>query len=400
MEDYCKKGSIILMLTVGCFCFVNCQTKEDVRPEPEPEGTFYFGADLSYVNQILDRGGVYKDGGEVKTPYQIFRDHGGNLVRLRLWHDPQWTKAVYEPPGSQLYNDLHDVEESIRLSKEQGLAVLLDFHYSDNWADPGKQEIPVAWRDIRDISTLKDSVYEYTFNVLTSLDNKGLMPELIQIGNETNCGMLYTNAPEGFPSCNVCDGQWQRLGEVVNAAIQAVRDVTDNSLVKSEVILHVADPKNVEWWFDNILAQASVTDFDILGISYYPLWHKTVAPGALSESVSKFITKYGKPLIVLETAYPWTTAGHDSYNNLFGNEMPLTGYPYSVKGQSDLLKALTQEIMDGGGTGIIYWEPAWISVPELKDQWGTGSSWESNTLFDFEGEALESIDYMIHDYGK
>ena len=402
MITLCRTVSIILMLTVSGFYFVNCQTKEDTEPGPEkPDDTFYFGADLSYVNQILDKGGIYKDGNTVMSPYQIFKNHGANLIRLRLWHHPGWTKEVYEPAGTQLYNDLKDVEESIRLSREHGLAVLLDFHYSDNWADPGKQEIPEAWNEITDISVLKDSVYDYTFEVLTYLDDKGLMPELVQIGNETNCGMLYTNAAAGFPSCNVCAGaQWQRLGAVVNAAMKAVRDVAENSTVKSKVLLHVADPKNVEWWFDNILSEGAVTDFDMIGFSYYPLWHKTVTIGNLSSSISKFKTKYGRPVVVLETAYPWTTSSHDSYNNLFGNETPLAGYPYSVQGQSDLLKALTQEIIDGGGSGLIYWEPGWISTPGLRDQWGTGSSWESNTLFDFEGNALESIDFMMHEYDK
>jgi arabinogalactan endo-1,4-beta-galactosidase len=104
--------------------------------------------------------------------------------------------------------------------------------------------------------------------------------------------------------------------------------------------------------------------------------------------------------MILETAYPWTTDQHDQYNNHFGNETPLAGYPFSVEGQKALLTDLTQEIMDGGGSGIIYWEPAWISVPDLKDQWGTGSAWENNTLFDFEGNVIQSLDYMSHDYEK
>ncbi|MEX2234745.1 MAG: glycosyl hydrolase 53 family protein [Cyclobacteriaceae bacterium] len=397
---HCCTYAFILMFTIS-FCFVNCQTKDEPQPDPGTSEDFYFGGDLSYVNQILDQGGVYKDGSEVASPYKIFKERGGNLVRLRLWHTPEWTKEVYDPEGTEMYNDLKDVEKSIRLSREQGMKVLLDLHYSDNWADPGKQEIPEAWKNIQDVSILKDSVYNYTLKTLSYLESKGLMPDLIQIGNETNCGMLYTNAPAGFPSCNVCSaGQWQRLGEVINSAIKAVREVTATSSVKSQILLHVADPKNVEWWFDNILAQEAVIDFDIIGFSYYPLWHRTVSVASLSESVSRFKTRYVRPVMVLETAYPWTTAHHDQYNNHFGNETPLAGYPFSVQGQTDLLIDLTQEIIDGGGSGIIYWEPAWISIPTLKDQWGTGSAWESNTLFDFEGSAIQSIDYMSHDYLK
>jgi arabinogalactan endo-1,4-beta-galactosidase len=381
-------------------CLVNCQNQDATPPPENPESVDYFGADLSYVNQILDRGGVYKDAQGPKSPYAIFKDRGTNLVRLRLWHNPVWTKEVYGASGQQMYNDLKDVEKAIRLSREQGMEVLLDFHYSDNWADPGKQEIPKAWQAIKDISVLKDSVYNYTFSTLKYLDGRGLMPELLQLGNETNCGMLHTNAPAGFPSCNVCNGQWARLGEVVNRAIQAVNDVKASSSIKTKIILHVADPKNVEWWFDNMTSTGGVTNFDIIGFSYYPLWHRTVAVEVLSESVAKFRTKFAKDVMILETAYPWTTNQKDNYSNLFGNETPIAGYPFSVQGQKDMMIRLTQEVIEGGGTGLVYWEPAWISVPGLKDQWGTGSSWESNTLFDFDGQVLESFDFMKYEYGK
>ena len=206
---------------------------------------------------------MYKAGGSTVSPYKIFKDNGNKLVRLRLWHNPVWTKTVYGASGTQLYNDLADVEKSIKLSKEQGMSVLLDLHYSDSWADPGKQEIPAAWKDLKDINVLKDSVYNYTFKVVSYLKAKGLMPEMVQIGNETNCGMLWSNALAGFPTCNVCNGDWQRMGAVVNSGIDAVRDVAATSTIKSKVILHVADPKNVEWWFDNMTdpLKGNVTDF-------------------------------------------------------------------------------------------------------------------------------------------
>lgn len=396
-----QKG-FIFVLTLFTFFLANCQSDVGIPSHDIPEDTlvdFYFGADLSYVNQIIEKEGKYIDKNQVISPYKIFKDHGANLVRLRLWHNPEWTKEIYAAPGQSLYNDLYDVEKAIRLSKEQGMEVLLDLHYSDNWADPGKQEIPKAWQGIQQLSVLKDSVYQYTFKTLSYLNNKGLMPELVQIGNEINCGMLYTNAPGGFPACNVCDGkQWQRLGEVINTAIKAVRDVAASSALKTRIILHVADPKNVEWWFDNVTGTGVVTDYDIIGFSYYPLWHTTVGIDALSGFVSKFKTKFGKPVMILETAYPWTSDHHDDYKNHFGGETPLAGYSFSVRGHLDLLKKLTQEVIDGGGSGIIYWEPAWISVPSLKDQWGTGSSWENNTFFDFEGGVIQSIDYMNYEY--
>jgi arabinogalactan endo-1,4-beta-galactosidase len=389
--------SLLILCSAG---HLSCQDDDKKAPVVEEKTDFYFGADLSYVNQILDHGGVYKDDGEIRNPYKIFSDNGANLTRLRLWHNPTWTKEVYGASGTQLYNDLADVEKSIRLAKEEGMSVLLDFHYSDTWADPGKQEIPKAWQQITELSVLKDSVYQYTFKTLAYLNDKGLMPELVQIGNETNCGMLYTNAPGGFPSCNVCNNaQWQRLGQVINSAIKAVEDVTAASAIKTKILLHVADPKNVEWWFDNITGQGGVTGFDIIGFSYYPLWHRTVSLDALSGSVSTFKTKYARPVMILETAYPWTTDHKDDYNNQFGSETPITGYPFSIQGQTDLLKKLTQEVIDGGGSGVIYWEPAWISSG-MKDLWGTGSSWENNTLFNFEGNTIQSIDFMNYEYQK
>lgn len=374
-------------------------SSSDFIVEEAGEDKFYFGADLSYVNQILDHGGVYRDEGEARSPYRIFKDHGTNLVRLRLWHNPAWTKEVYGAQGTQLYHDLYDVEKALSLSKEQGMEVLLDFHYSDIWADPGNQKIPAAWQDIKSIDVLEDSVYEYTFKTLKYLDGKGLMPEFVQIGNETNCGMMYTDAPAGFPACNGCNGQWANLGKVINAGISAVKDVSATSLIKTKIILHVADPKNVENWFDNILSNAGVSEFDIVGFSYYPIWHTTVSISNLSTSVATFKSKYQRDVMILETAYPWTTDGDDSYNNLFGGQTPVSGYPYTQQGQYDMMKAITQELIDGGGTGIIYWEPAWISS-NMKDLWGTGSSWENNTFFDFDGNTIQGIDYMKFLYKK
>lgn len=389
-----------LVIIIAIFSLPACNQdsgEAEEGQETEDPQSFYFGADLSYVNQILDHNGIYKDQGEVRSPYKIFKDHGANLVRLRLWHNPVWTKEIYGSAGKQLYNDIKDVEKAIKLSKEQQMEVLLDFHYSDSWADPGKQEIPRAWLDIKDINVLRDSVYQYTFTTLQYLEKKGLMPELVQIGNETNCGMLYTNAPAGFPACNGCNGEWQRLGIVINGAIQAVKDASTTSEIKPKIILHVADPKNVEWWFDNVTGAAQVSNFDVVGFSYYPIWHTTVSPDNLSDAVLKFKNKYNREVMLLETAYPWSSGYDDNYNNQFGGGTPITGYPYTVEGQTNMLKKITAEVMEGGGNGVIYWEPAWISS-EMKDKWGTGSSWENTTFFDFEGNVLTSIDFMKHDY--
>jgi arabinogalactan endo-1,4-beta-galactosidase len=384
---------LMLAGVLMAFVFINCS--ED-KGEPEPVNPtaddFYYGADLSYVNQIVDHGGIFRDSGVVEHPYKTFKQYGTKLVRFRLWHNPVWTKEVYGAEGTQLYNDIKDVEKSIKSARDQGLEVLLDFHYSDTWADPGKQEIPAAWKEIKSITDLGDSVYNYTFKTLKYLSNKNLLPEFVQVGNETNCGTLYTNAPVGFPACNVCDGNWTNAGIIYNKAIDAIRDVSETSAVKTKVILHVADPKNVEWWFDNMKSKATVTDFDVVGFSYYPLWHNTVSISNLSLSVAAFKAKYKKDVMILETAYPWTTAADDSYNNLFGSQTAISGFPFTKQGQIDMMKELVKEMKEGGGIGVIYWEPAWISS-QMKDLWGTGSAWENNAFYDFEGNALGVFRY-------
>lgn len=386
----------LVLLLVSCKD--DLSIPKDTPPDPIE---FYFGADLSYANQILDYGGVYKDGGEVKSPYKIFKDRGASLVRLRLWHNPAWTKTVYTPAGDQMYNDILDVAKAIQLSKEQGLEVLLDFHYSDMWADPGRQEIPAAWQDIKTMEVLKDSVYNYTLKTLQYLEDRNLMPEFVQIGNETNPGMLSTSVPSGFPACNVYNGNWVNAGALINRAIDAVNDVSASSVIKTQIMLHIADPKNVEWWFDNMTntSKGNVSDFDIIGFSYYPLWHTTVSLDQLSDKVLIFKTKYSKEVMILETAYPWTMAADDSYGNLFTNETAIAGFPKTKQGQADILRKITQEVIDGGGVGVIYWEPAWISS-SMKDLWGTGSSWENNTFFDFDGNTIQGIEYMKYTYTK
>ena len=359
---------------------------------------FVMGVDLSYVNQILDNGGAYRDSGSVENPYEIFNEHGANVTRLRLWHHPDWVRdEVYQDQNVPLYSGLNDVEKSIKKAKEQGMAVNLDFHYSDIWADPGTQEIPEAWREITDLEVLKDSVYRYTRQTLTTLDEKGLMPEMVQIGNETNCGMMHSEAPTEFPDLNVCDGgHWQNLGTVINSGIQAVREVATASATDTKVILHIAQPENVEWWFQNLTTTGGVTDFDIIGFSYYSPW-SDVPLEEVSEYVLSFRQNFDKEVMIMETAYSWTLQNADNYGNIFGENSLVEGYAATKQGQLNYMTDLTQEVIDGGGKGVFYWEPAWITS-DMKDLWGTGSAWENNALFDFNGEVHQGIWYMTQDY--
>lgn len=400
----------LLVVLFMCFTFAGCngQTanssggEQEPTPKPQPERSFYstnelvMGADLSYVNQILDHGGVYRDSSAVENPYKIFSEYGTNVIRLRLWHDPEWTATVYEGSGNQQYSNLADVTRSIREAKAQGMAVNLDFHYSDFWADPSTQRIPEAWATITDLEVLKDSVYSYTRQTLQALDAEGLMPEFVQVGNETNCGMMITEAPADFPELNVCDGNWQEAGEVFNSGIQAVRDMAAQSEVDTRIILHIAQPENVEWWFDNMTTAGGVTDFDIIGFSYYSPYSDTPLD-QISSEVETFRTRFGKDVMIVETAYPWTLDNADNYNNIFAEDDLVEGYPASREGQENYMAELTRQVIAGGGSGVMYWEPGWITS-NLKDPWGTGSSWENNAFFDFQGNVHIGIDYMTEDY--
>ncbi|HNM27315.1 MAG TPA: glycosyl hydrolase 53 family protein, partial [Saprospiraceae bacterium] len=184
--------------------------------------SFSFGADLSYVNEMEDCGAVYRENGQPKDPYQIFADHNCNLVRLRLWHTPAWYDTLN---NSQRYADLADVRQSIQRAKASGMKVLLDFHLSDTWADPAHQRVPAAWLGVvGNLPLLKDSLYNYISSTLLSLDAEGLLPDMVQIGNETNKGILLSPADDAVWTLD-----WNRNSQLFNRAIQAVRDVESST---------------------------------------------------------------------------------------------------------------------------------------------------------------------------
>lgn len=381
----------IRYLLLVMLLMTSCNGKENNEPDYTPvyyeHSKFVMGADLSYVNQILDMGGTYSDSGTVEDPYKIFRKYGANAVRLRLFHNPQWTKECYNPPIDNMYNDFSDVKRAIIASKEEGMAVCLDFHYSDSWADPSKQVPPAAWTGLS-LTLLHDSIYNYTYKVLSRLAAVDLMPEYIQTGNEINPGFLL---PQG--------DRWNKKADFVyllNGAIKAVRDASALTEIKPKIIIHVAQPENAVTWFDG-MAAAGLTDYDIAGISYYYMW-STVLIENLSNSIAQLKTMTGKNVMVVETAYPWTLQNFDSYNNIIETgKINGSVFPATEKGQLDYMVKLTQEIIDGGGKGIMYWEPAWITS-DLKDSWGTGSAWDCNTLFDAEGNVIKGMQYMTRNY--
>lgn len=371
-----------------------CTKKEHPTPAPEPPAeskktyawtTFVMGADLSYVNAVQNHGGVYKDSGVAKDPFLIFKAHGANTVRVRLWHHPQWQQPLN---GGRLYSDLADAEKTIQRAKTAGMAVCLDLHYSDRWADPAHQQTPAAWQNL-DLPTLRDSVYQYTLKTLTYLQSKNAIPEFVQVGNEINTGML-------FPLGEVANGDWTAFAQLLNSGIKAVRDFSTTASVKPQIILHVAKLTDADWWAGNIIANG-VTDFGILGISHYPMYSTITSMQEVSTIIRNLKTKFNKKILLMETAYPWTNQSADAYTNLISGATGFAGYGVSKEEQYRFLKDLTQQVISGGGSGVLYWEPAWITSA-FKDEWGTGSAWENNAFFDFSGNALPALDFMNYAY--
>ena len=355
------------LLSTICAAAVMVATDVQAQVRSEAPPSFYFGADLSYVNEMEDCGAVYRVGGEAKDPYRIFADAGTNLVRVRIWNDAEWTR----------YSDLDDVRETIRRAKEAGMQVLLDFHYSDDWADGDKQIVPKAWRPLRDdVPALSQTLYDYTLQTLKTLDAEGLMPEVVQVGNETNPEVMgEADWKTTHPGIN-----WTRNAALLNAGIRAVHDAGATSAIKPRVMLHIAQPENVEPWFADA-TKAGVTGYDLIGISYYRKWSTEGLEG-LGETINRLRHRYAADVVVVETSYPFTTEGADSSPNLLGEDSLLPDYPATQAGQLKFMTDNTQTVMSSGGKGVVYWEPAWVST-HCSTRWGVGSNWENSTFFDW-----------------
>jgi arabinogalactan endo-1,4-beta-galactosidase len=350
---------------------------------------FVMGSDLSFVNQIEDYGGVFKVNNRPKEVYRIFKSNGCNNVRVRLWHNPQWVKDI---ANGKLYSNLADAEKTIRRAKRAGMSVNLDLHYSDDWADPNKQLTPDAWKNLP-LNILKDSVYNYTMAVLNYFKARNLIPEMIQIGNETNFGMLW---PVG-KIVNDSDSSWKNFGVLLNSGIKAVRDFSKTAAIKPQIILHEAQLQTAPYWTEKITTVAEVTDFDILGLSHYYKWSTVHPLKEVADTIRLLKNKYHKKVMIVETAFPWTFDNADNYNNLFGDPKELIGFTATKENQLKYMIELTQQIIAAGGSGIMYWEPAWITSP-MKDRWGSGSSWENAALFDFKGNMLPGMGFMRWPY--
>ncbi|MEW6193547.1 MAG: glycosyl hydrolase 53 family protein [Bacteroidota bacterium] len=337
-----------------------------------PSQEFIRGADISFTQQIEFRGGKYKLNGVEKEILDILQENGANYIRLRLWHTP-----------SNGYNSLSKTLQFAQRIKSKGLKFLLDFHYSDTWADPSNQTKPYAWRNLP-FENLKDSVYEYTKRVITLMKNQNTLPDIVQIGNEVAGGMLW---PDGklYGAGNETV-QWDKFSELVKEGVRGVRDAADTSSVK--IMIHIekgGDYSGSVYFFDRLTARN--VEFDIIGLSYYPWYHGSLSQ--LQSNLNSLAVRYQKEIVVVETAYPWTLDFKDNTNNIVGlDSQLLPGYPATEEGQKNFLtqiKNIVKQTTNNKGLGFFYWEPGYISLSNF------GSSWENCALFDFSNEATDAI---------
>lgn len=361
---------LVTFTSLSISCSSDNKEEEVNTPNDDDEViSFFKGADLSYVNEMEDCGAIFKDkNNQIKDPYLIFKEEGANIVRVRLWHNPNWTN----------YSNFNDVKKTISRAKSLNFKVLLDFHYSDTWADPGAQQIPFAWLEhINNTETLGNLLYNYTFNTLKDLANLNLLPDIVQVGNEIN-PMILQDGELQWPI------NWQRNSHLINKGIEAVRDLAVERNKPIEVMLHIAGPENGLWWFEQA-TQNGVTDFDWIGLSYYPIWSSYTLDN-VGSAFSSLKNTYNKKLMVVETAYPFTLEDIDQANNILGSNTIIEGYPATEQGQLNYLNQLAIIIKNSGGDGLIYWEPAWVSTG-CSTPWGQGSHWDNATLFDHSNKA-------------
>lgn len=334
------------------------------------------GADISSLNKSEDLGGVYREAdGTPGNALQILKDHGLNYARLRVWVSPA--------------DGYHTKEKLLAMAlrlKEKGLQLLVDFHYSDTWADPGKQIKPAAWENL-DFDQLKQAVYDHTLDVCSSLVAQGTPPAMVQVGNEINAGMLW---PDGRYD------QMNNLAELLKAGVQAVQDCSPST----RVMLHIAEGGDNElgkWWFGNITARG--VPFDVIGLSYYPFWHGSLAE--LQYNLNDLSMRYDKDVIVVETAYAFTDQNGDFLPNIFGPEMAIPGYPLTPEGQRAMLRdvmAVVRAVPGGRGLGVFYWDATWTAVEG--NGWdpadpASGNAWENQALFDYQGVVLPALDEFL-----
>ena len=327
-------------------------TKVENMPED-----FILGMDASCVPALEKSGVKYYDfDGTEKDVYEILSRNGINYIRVRVWNDP------FDENGNGYGGGNCDIRNAIAIGKratEHGMKLLVDFHYSDFWADPGKQMVPKAWVGM-EYEEKKQALYEYTRDSLRQLVDAGVDVGMVQIGNETNgalCGEV-SSALRG----------WEKIMGLISAGSKAVREVCPNALVA----VHFANPEKADSYisYGKNLSYYGV-DYDVFASSYYPFWHGTLEN--LSAVLTNIAETYGKKVMVAETSYAYTPEDSDFNGNTIGEGGGIVkDYPFTPQGQANLVRNVVDTVVKiPGGIGVFYWEGTWISVG--------GESWEANS---------------------
>ncbi|MCI9079036.1 MAG: glycosyl hydrolase [Lachnospiraceae bacterium] len=377
--------------------------------------TFIKGMDISTLEELENCGVKYYDYGKEGDLFDILKSYGTNAVRIRLWNNP------YDGQGRPYGAGTNDTRTMLKLAKRakaHGMKILLDFHYSDFWADPGKQFKPKAWENM-DAGQLEQAVYDYTTEILDICKENGCLPDMVQTGNELSNGMLWPDGQifdENIAASLGRMPEYDNLARFTSAGIRAVK-AADTGI---KTMIHLDNGGNNELyrrWFDNYIKRGE--DFDVIGLSYYPFWHGTLDD--LSANMADIAKRYGKELIVAEVSMGFTMEDYKDYEKLGDEErkgmatrqelVDKIEYPMTKEGQADFMKDLLDRIckVPGGlGAGFYYWEPAWIPVhgsgwatkealEYIKDPGPCGNEWANQALFDYNGNALPALK-VIRDY--
>lgn len=329
---------------------------------------FYKGMDISFLPEFLDEGMQITDfDGTVTEPFPLMEKYGVNAIRLRIWNNPE------NIPESKGYCSLSHTIAMAHKIKTHNMNFMLDFHYSDYWADPSQQNKPKSWVDLS-LDDLEEAVFRYTRDTLLTLQAEGVMPDMVQIGNEIRSGLLF---PEGeLPN-------YAGMVRLVNAGIRGARSVAQADLL--QVIIHLDQGGRYHYikeWFTNALANG-LMDFDIIGLSYYPFWHGTFMD--LQKTLKQLIEDYNKPLMILETAHAWRKSKHGFIDE---KQEKIAGFPATPEGQHkvlDMVMNIMASLPNNMGMGMYYWEP--LCVPRN----GQGGWSENMGLLNEDGKALEGL---------
>jgi len=326
------------------------------------------GADLSHLKFFEDRDIVYRAENGPRDALAIFRDRGLNCARLRLFTSS--AQQADDDPYNAINNLAYTVPLAVRV-KNAGLQLLLDFHYSDSWADPGKQTKPAAWATQR-FPELEQALYEYTRDSIVSFREAGAMPDYVQVGNEIIGGFLWPEGRLGGTSDTAV--QWSQLGRLLKAAIRGVNDGAGNT--PPAIVIHIdrgADWGATQWFFDRLLREQ--VEFDVIGQSYYPFWHGSL--NDLRTCLNQAAVRYGKRVLIVETTFPWDGSGS------------IEGIPATAAGQAQYVVELAKvlaSVSGGRGMGIVWWGAEYVRLPGYNL-----AGFDRRSFFDFSGQALPVV---------